>query len=250
VDPLSTEDSITKHCAKCGEDWPASRQFFHRHWRTKDGLRKSCKACDASPELRELVLASMLAPAGYNVCIACLEQKPFDAFEPKKLKCRACRNARWREWRDENHEALNERRRENYSANREEIREQKRIWREANRKRINEQQRRWRVNNPGYWKKWATRNREKARAAVRKRRRLRHAAAGEINSDIIWQMYDDQGGLCAYCEEPLFGTFHADHMLPLSRGGADDWSNIAVACPRCNHSKNKLTTEEFVARAH
>lgn len=62
----------------------------------------------------------------------------------------------------------------------------------------------------------------------------------------IWQMYEDQQGLCAYCETPLFGTYHIDHMLPLSRGGRNDWVNLAITCPPCNMQKHDKTAEEFM----
>jgi hypothetical protein len=33
------------------------------------------------------------------------------------------------------------------------------------------------------------------------------------------------------------GTFPVDHVLPLSRGGLTELSNLALACPRCNARK-------------
>jgi hypothetical protein len=44
----------------------------------------------------------------------------------------------------------------------------------------------------------------------------------------------------------LFGKYHADHMIPLSRGGLHDWTNIAIACPFYNCSKKSKTAEEFM----
>lgn len=60
------------------------------------------------------------------------------------------------------------------------------------------------------------------------------------------RMYEDQGGLCAYCEAPLGVYYEVEHMTPLSRGGTDHWSNVAVACMPCNRSKGSMTTEEFM----
>ena len=50
-------------------------------------------------------------------------------------------------------------------------------------------------------------------------------------------------GPCAYC-----GTWIAnsvDHVLPLSRGGTDDPSNIVSACYDCNFDKKDRTPEEW-----
>ena len=44
----------------------------------------------------------------------------------------------------------------------------------------------------------------------------------------------------------LNGYCHVEHMTPLSRGGAHDWFNIALACPTCNLRKNAKTLEEFM----
>ena len=79
------------------------------------------------------------------------------------------------------------------------------------------------------------------------RRRARELnAEGSYTPEEVWQMVDDQDGLCAYCETPLFGRYHIDHMIPLSRGGRNDWTNLAISCPECNFRKNARTAEEFV----
>jgi len=46
---------------------------------------------------------------------------------------------------------------------------------------------------------------------------------------------------CAYCE----GTADTvDHLLPLSRGGANNWQNTVAACTRCNNRKANRTPGE------
>lgn len=36
-----------------------------------------------------------------------------------------------------------------------------------------------------------------------------------------------------------------DHLVPTSRGGSRDKSNIVLACKRCNNEKGALTPEEY-----
>lgn len=50
---------------------------------------------------------------------------------------------------------------------------------------------------------------------------------------------------CFYCgvEDP---DGHVDHLMPLSRGGTDDPTNLVWACVHCNESKGDRTAEEFV----
>ncbi len=54
----------------------------------------------------------------------------------------------------------------------------------------------------------------------------------------------DQHGLCAYCGQPL-DLYHADHIVPLSRGGGNDAANLALACPSCNMSKKDKSLLEW-----
>lgn len=89
---------------------------------------------------------------------------------------------------------------------------------------------------------------ERMRKDQNKHRANKARAEGVYGVDEIVQMYDDQGGLCCYCEAPLFGTYDTDHMTPLSRGGRNDWPNLAIACPACNRSKCDKTAEEFMNR--
>ena len=50
---------------------------------------------------------------------------------------------------------------------------------------------------------------------------------------------------CLYCG----GQFSRqeltrDHVMPVSRGGADQWENVVAACKRCNWHKDDRTPEE------
>jgi 5-methylcytosine-specific restriction endonuclease McrA len=48
---------------------------------------------------------------------------------------------------------------------------------------------------------------------------------------------------CQYCFE-RGGKLECDHIVPVSRGGNDELSNLATACFRCNRSKrDKLLSE-------
>lgn len=95
---------------------------------------------------------------------------------------------------------------------------------------------------------WSKTHPERRKDQHYKRRAAKHASPTTHTFEDVWEMYDSQQGLCAYCESPLFGCYHVDHMVPLSRGGHDGWENLAIACIRCNTSKGALTAEEFVCR--
>lgn len=90
------------------------------------------------------------------------------------------------------------------------------------------------------------RNREKLHAWGAKRK----LAIGDAvkNPQIIeliysWKVAKDTK--CYYCNTPLIGReVHIDHIVPISRGGKHEISNLCAACMPCNGSKhNKLPHE-------
>lgn len=58
------------------------------------------------------------------------------------------------------------------------------------------------------------------------------------------QVRDRAAGRCEYCRmhQSIQGaTFHIEHVIPRSIGGADDLNNLVLACPSCNlHKSNRV----------
>jgi 5-methylcytosine-specific restriction endonuclease McrA len=51
--------------------------------------------------------------------------------------------------------------------------------------------------------------------------------------------------LCLYCgEQRRSKDLSRDHVKPISRGGADVWTNVVTACKRCNNQKGNRTPEQ------
>jgi 5-methylcytosine-specific restriction endonuclease McrA len=51
--------------------------------------------------------------------------------------------------------------------------------------------------------------------------------------------------ICQYCADPLTTeTYSLDHILPRSRGGLTEWTNIVACCKDCNFRKADRTPEE------
>lgn len=141
-----------------------------------------------------------------------------------------------------------------------------RLWREKNKGYISSQQRAWREANKeriaaarkAYYQKnaveirqkvrmWEKANPQRVRKQGHKRRALERGAEHEpyTRADIN-TLWHDQDGLCAYCRSPMFGVYHIDHVMPISRGGADKLENLALACPSCNSQKYNKTGEEYM----
>ena len=49
-------------------------------------------------------------------------------------------------------------------------------------------------------------------------------------------------GLCGYCSRPADTI---DHIVPRARGGRHEWTNVTLACRRCNGKKGDRLLEEL-----
>ena len=96
-----------------------------------------------------------------------------------------------------------------------------------------------------WWRKNPGLARARQRISTQRYRALRQRAGATFCSSDIQDLYGAQGGLCAYCGISIEGTYHIDHMMPLSRGGTNSPSNLCLACPDCNGRKYDKAAEEF-----
>lgn len=221
---LLSVPSLTRFavCTKCGCTKALSAEFFHRERRSPSGLRGECKVCHA---------------------------------------------ARMRSYRQDNHQRINQKRRDDYWAgnremitahnrkyyeeHREQILAQKKIYHRENRNRILAYSATYYQENLEAKREAALEyqksNPDKARARNRRYRARKNGVEHIPYTDAdINDLWYEQKGQCAYCSAPIFSYYHLDHVVPLSRGGADGLENIVLACPSCNCSKKAKTGEEYM----
>jgi 5-methylcytosine-specific restriction endonuclease McrA len=59
------------------------------------------------------------------------------------------------------------------------------------------------------------------------------------------ELFLRDGNLCMYCGDEFHDrNLTRDHVIPLSRGGRDGWSNVVAACKSCNARKANRLPEE------
>jgi len=172
--------------------------------------------------------------------------------EPHQFKlCNKCReyNRGWNKrnpaymhrWYEENIEKVHQRSNQGYQENRERRLEQTPEWYHENKDKrlaLNDQ---WKDTHP-----------EKVLAHQHNYRARRRNAEGSFTDAELKQLGQLQEGLCFYCGKPFFNgnlryDRHIEHKMPLSRGGSNDISNIALSCSKCNYEKSTKTHEEFLA---
>jgi hypothetical protein len=137
-----------------------------------------------------------------------------------------------------------EARRRYQEEHRERISEYKRSWTEDNAKRVAVSRRAYYERNRkeviSRSRTWAKKNPEKVRIAKannrRKRRVARYAGRGNFTAQEFKELCERYGNRCLRCGD-MEAVVEADHVVPLTRGGLDDISNIQPLCGYCNRRK-------------
>lgn len=62
------------------------------------------------------------------------------------------------------------------------------------------------------------------------------------------EVLDRDGHICAACGS--INDLQIDHIIPVSRGGSDDMSNLQILCGPCNRSKGAKLPDEWEGRVN
>jgi len=207
-------DSPLKPCMTCPRNddgsfrlLPATTEYFHRDKYSKDGLCYSCKKCRT------------VKTKAYNK----EHQAERDAYNKryyaKHKEEELARNARYLSTPEHLERKL----------------EQGRQWYAKDREKNCEHARQYSHTERG---------KVASRANSSNRRALKRKSGGKHTLAELQELYTSQEGKCFYCKAVLGtgrGSWHADHYIPLSKGGSNAISNIVITCPTCNRKKhNKL----------
>ncbi len=183
-----------------------SREVFSRQSTNRDGLKAWCKPC---------MVESAMESAVRNPERVQKHKDEWKKRNPETVRLQGLKDKRKAYERDpEKHRRLTH---EYYVTNRKRI-AAKRATPEGRRKRVIAQQR-------------------------REARKRRQGGSGVTRAQ--WeQILKDYGHECAYC--PSKGPLAMDHIVPISRGGSHDVSNVVPACKPCNSSKNDRLLLEWL----
>lgn len=225
-----------KRCTKCGNEYPATREYFQAHKQQKSGLRPECKKCSQA-----------FKKANWERYRETTWRQYYEAN-------RQVLSDRFREWRLRNIEYNRNRVNNHYHQNREMYRERSRrnlplyrVWQAKNRDRIRASARRFNANHPGYSRTYGLNRRARERLLPHTLTKVQwNACLGYFNH------------CCAACGRQLRDLFNthteaADHWIPLNHtdcpGTVAD--NIIPLCHGqggCNNSKCDLLPEEWLVR--
>jgi len=133
---------------------------------------------------------------------------------------------------------------------RSEHREQHKLYLQEHSEEISEQRKTYYKERQDHLRQYTAQYRQTERgrmsmkAANHNRKARKKNGGGSHTAQELQEQFRRQHGHCYYCKVKLHKIWHADHVIPLSRGGSNDIHNIVIACPTCNQSKyNKLPHE-------
>jgi 5-methylcytosine-specific restriction endonuclease McrA len=126
--------------------------------------------------------------------------------------------------------------------NRETIRLRQSAYRIANPDKIRESVSAWYQENAEYARgrasQWSKNNPESVNAAAARRKAIKLGSLEHHTGSDLASLLKKQNGKCANCRVSLKNGKHADHIMPLSRGGSNGIKNIQFLCPPCNLRKS------------
>lgn len=244
---MTSSDHTTplKRCTKCGEEKPATSDYFIKDSSKRDGLYSSCRLCYKIPVVKAAVAD------GYKRCTKCEKVKLLTEFTISNGKphswckdcCRVATKSRYipsprvKASPEELQARKRAQDREYGRKNRKHRREYRRVYYTKNKELLNQRSREWSARHP---------EAQKARKA--KRRALEANAVGEHSRQDIELQYRSQNGRCWWCGKKVGREFHVDHLTPLNRGGTNNANNIVISCPKCNHSRRDKMPHEWSDR--
>lgn len=205
----------TKTCTRCGLQKPATTEYWSRAKRGKFGLQAVCKDCLRTERAVDAPIARARTAAWRTA-------NPVRARE-SMARANAQRRTAHRKY---HHEW--------YIRNSETVRARVANYQRENRAKVYAAKARRRAEAPHIH-----------RASARRRKALLRNAPGTHTAQDVLAQYQRQQGRCWWCAQHVSALYHVDHVIPLARGGANDASNIVIACPRCNCSRKDKLPEEW-----
>lgn len=184
-----------------------------------------------------------------KICTKCQQWQPVVRYRRRLLSrdgydsiCNECRNTSSREWRAKNKQRVQELNREFYEANREERLKYHRQYRQTHKQYFKEQMQKFRQENPNYnrdyMRQWGRANPDKIRAKDNARRAFKIGKPDSFTSAEWKALKERYNYTCLRCgrREPEI-KLTADHIIPISKGGAGTIDNIQPLCKPCNSAK-------------
>jgi len=144
-----------------------------------------------------------------------------------RTRCKVCEKEYLKLWREKNKEYLKSWRKRWIEKNKEKLIKQKRHWFEKNKEKSIEKNRIWKEKNPEKVK-WLNRLQQHKRRC-----------AGKIDREAWIKKVKILGEKCLMCGvNQNTAKLTIDHIIPISKGGTNEITNLQPLCSFCNRRKH------------
>jgi len=203
----------------CPNIHPLTPQFFSRDSSHKDGFRSHCKTCEKrrakayrDTHQEQCQITSKAYRDAHKEEIAAkvsARQKQSETYKTYQKR-----------YHQEHIDEIHRVQKEQYEANKAFLQERQRAYGKTEQGRI------------------------VSRAHKHRRKAQKRMSEGSYTSQQLKEQLLRQKSRCYYCKKKLTQNWHADHVVPLSKGGSNTIENIVIACEPCNlHKSSKLPHE-------
>lgn len=240
----------TKACKKCGEELPATTEYFYKRVdKGKESLKNTCKECSHKQGKQYYLKNQEQVKAQHREYY--LENKESISVRQKEHYANGGGKERKAQYYQDNIQEIKVKSAEYRAKNRERIREsmrkyyherggkeQHKVYRTVNRSAINESYNRYYHSDRGHV----------VIITIKSRRwSLKNNLISTLSPEEWQETLDYFNNSCAYCGT-TDADLHRDHVIPLSKGGFYVQSNLVPACKFCNSSKHAHDMSEWYTK--
>lgn len=192
---------------------------------------KTCSKCCTSKQAEEFSKNRSNRDGLQQYCKTCVKISAAKWYVANSEKSDAATAA----WKKANREKVSARKAASYKANLDKNKARMAAWYKANSEKVNAKSVARQKAHPEIY-----------RIISQNRRSRKILNGGKLSKDIAKRLYRLQKGKCPCCKLPLGDDYHMDHIMPISKGGANEDWNIQLLRKTCNLQKNSKHPIDFM----
>lgn len=215
----------TKICSQCGEEKPATTEYFNKWARSKCGIRAYCKMCEKEYNREYYKKNAEKRKQRY--------EKNADKVKQYNKEHSEERAEYSKQYYKKNADKIKAQAKQYYKDNKEAHKEYSKIYYKENAEELRKQKRQ-------YYRK----NKDLLSIKKQKRRAITQKLPATLTDEQWQQIKSEFNNSCSYCGmsetehlDRYNEQLHQEHFVPLSKGGEYTHNNIIPACRSCNSSK-------------